>query len=172
MRLRTALFFASAAALGSCTDDVTGDPVCTSSLDCAEPFAITSRAHVPEPVVYSDVPPAGGDHSACWAPFGVHRTEVLDERWVHNLEHGGVVVLYDCPGGCADDVAALEALAPTRPFLLVTPYAALPTRFAVVAWGVRLLTDTLDPAAFARFYEVHAGDAPEHTSAPPPSTCL
>lgn len=172
MRILVPVALALSVPLASCADEVADTVVCTTSLDCEEPVAITSRNHVPEPVVYTDPPPAGGDHSACWAPFGVHRTEVLDERWVHNLEHGAVVVLYDCPGGCADDVAALEALAPSRPFLLVSPYAELPTRFAVVAWGVRLLTDTLDPDAFARFYDAHAGEAPEHTSAPPPSSCL
>jgi len=88
---------------------------------------------------------------------------------VHNLEHGGVVFLHHCDD-CADDVAALDAFANGHAMALSTPYAALPARFAVVAWGVRLVSDCYDPDAFAAFYAAHVDHGPESVSGPPPAS--
>ncbi|MBA2321104.1 MAG: DUF3105 domain-containing protein [Deltaproteobacteria bacterium] len=73
---------------------------------CVEEFQVpTAAAHVTGDVIYEDPPPSSGDHDGCWSRWGVHVDPVPDERWVHNLEHGGVVFLYDCPEGCAEEVA-------------------------------------------------------------------
>jgi hypothetical protein len=101
----------------------------------------------------------------------VHESEVPDERWVHNLEHGAVVFLYHCPDGCPTEVLALEALAAARPFALVMPYAALPERFAAVAWGHRLRSECFDQDAFQEFYDTYFNRAPESLTNPPPSGC-
>ncbi len=145
--------------------------MCTRCGGCEETRTGLSAQHLPEPINYSDNPPVGGDHASCWAKFGVHTSAVPEARWVHNLEHGAVVFLYNCPDGCAAEVAELEALAKERPFALVTPNTRLTTRFAVVAWGVRLLSECLDRDAFARFYEQHFNQAGESTTAAPPGGC-
>lgn len=138
--------------------------LCTSCGDCVESQQVSSALHVSTPIEYTDLPPLGGNHAPCWTSFGVHTSEVLDERWVHNLEHGAVVFLYHCPDGCPDELARLTALAGSRPFALVTPYAALPSSFAVVAWGHRLVSECFDEEAFIRFYDEHANQAPESSS--------
>ncbi|MBM4362046.1 MAG: DUF3105 domain-containing protein [Deltaproteobacteria bacterium] len=155
-----------------------GGAVCTSCGDCDEAVAVTGGVHVDDPIDYPDLPPAGGDHASCWAPWGAHEDEVPDDRWVHNLEHGGVVLLYRCatPDCAAEaaDLAELRALVESSPQLLLTPSAELPTRFAAVAWGRRLRSDCLDPEAARRFYESHANGpgAPEPgIAAGPPSGC-
>jgi hypothetical protein len=152
------------------TDPVEGG-ICTATGDCETVYPIVSRAHIPEPVDYPDRPPAGGPHSACWTDWGVHATEVPDERFVHNQEHGGVVFLYNCPEGCASDQATLEGLVDGRPFAVVMPYAEMTSRFAVVAWGFRLLTDTVDRDAFIAFYDAHVDHGPESFTTPPPGSC-
>ncbi|HEY4220339.1 MAG TPA: DUF3105 domain-containing protein [Myxococcota bacterium] len=44
-------------------------------------------------LVYQHNPPASGPHFPIWASWGVH-TDVVDRgNWVHNLEHGGIVLL-------------------------------------------------------------------------------
>lgn len=51
--------------------------------------------HVDDPteLVYDHNPPASGPHFAAWAGYDIH-TEVVDRgNWVHNLEHGAVVLL-------------------------------------------------------------------------------
>jgi hypothetical protein len=145
--------------------------LCTTCGGCEEKRSVTSAQHKPELISYTDNPPTGGDHASCWSTFGVHGDPVPEARWVHNLEHGAIVFLYNCPDGCAAEVKQLEALAKGRAFALVTPDARLPTRFAVVGWGVRLLSECLDRDAFSEFYEQHVDQAGESSTSPPPGGC-
>ena len=139
-----------------------------------ESFAVNSRAHTTGGVDYTDRPPVGGSHDPCWAPYGVHETEVADENWVHNMEHGAIVLLYNCPEGCDDEVALLSSLAASLPAstVLVSSYSQMESRFAAVSWGWRMLLDCADDAAvFSDFYAEHFADAPETTTAGPSADC-
>lgn len=132
-----------------------------------------TRAHVDGGLDYDDPPPAGGDHDPCWAPWGVSDTELADENWVHNLEHGGVVLLYNCPDGCAEQVQTLTDFVAAHPDdTILTPYSLMDTPFAVVAWEHRLLMDCVDEAAIAAFYQDHRDQAPESTTSMPPEDCM
>lgn len=136
-----------------------------------ERVAVSSAFHVAGDVQYADPPPVGGDHNQCWARWGVHEIEVPDENWVHNLEHGGVVFLYNCPGGCADEVETMKVYVTGRTQAMLLPYAALPTRFALVAWGVRLMTDCFDMPRFQRFYTTNVDNGLESIASDPPRSC-
>src|SRR6266542_3471123 len=57
---------------------------------------------------YNSVPPTSGWHYANPAPWGVSRDPIPDEVQVHDLEHGGIMVQYDCPTACPDIVSKLE----------------------------------------------------------------
>ncbi len=140
---------------------------------CAEEFAqATSAGHVFGGVDYADPPPSSGDHDACWATWGAHAEPVPDELWVHNLEHGGVVYLYHCPDGCDAEVAELTALVDRLGiFALVTPYDALPTRFAAVAWEWRYTADCFDIDALEAFYTSRRDQAPESVTSDPSVEC-
>jgi hypothetical protein len=132
---------------------------------------VVSALHVSGDIVYPDPPPAGGNHNQCWGTWGVHERELADERFVHNLEHGGVVFLYRCVDGCSAEVSALEEFVGAHDLAVLTPYAALPTRFGIVAWGYRLLSDCFDRAVFERFYADHRDRGLESVSAQPPAEC-
>jgi hypothetical protein len=98
---------------------------------------------------------------------------------VHNLEHGGVVVLYRCDpqtscladGGSTCDAVAqpardLAVNGPTTPNLgdrryVVSPAADLPTTYALLAWGWRLELDTWDASAAECFARTHLERGPE-----------
>lgn len=149
---------------------VASDAGCT--VPAEEAVEVMSALHVVGDIVYPDPPPAGGNHNACWGTWGVHESELADERFVHNLEHGGVVFLHNCSEGCPDEVNALTQIVRTRPLTIVTPYAALPTRFGIVAWGQRLLSDCFDRDAFESFYFAHRDQGPESVSAEPAASCL
>jgi hypothetical protein len=136
-----------------------------------EQLPVASANHVPGEIDYPDPPPVGGDHNECWAKWGVYEDELADERWVHNLEHGGVVFLYHCPDGCQNEVDTMTTFVRGRTQALLTPYAALPTRYAVVAWGVRLLTNCFDMPKFRQFYTDRVDDAPESLPDDPPRPC-
>jgi Protein of unknown function (DUF3105) len=134
---------------------------------------VTAPAYHREGTIpYPDPPPVGGDHNPCWGSWGVHDTPLGAEHWVHNLEHGGVVYLYHCPDGCPAEVAQLTSLVKGRSLALLTSYDALPTRFAVVSWGVRMTSDCFDLASFTRFYTEHQNQGTEQISSDPPASCL
>lgn len=139
---------------------------------CVDYEDVGSASHVEGEVAYETYPPMGGDHDACWAEWGVHTTAVADENWVHNLEHGGVVFLYDCPEGCDGEVSQLSAyVTALGPTALLTPYAEMDVKFAAVSWGWRLLQDCLDMSTMQTFYSVHVDHGPESSTASP-SGCM
>jgi hypothetical protein len=155
-----------------------GEPVCTSCGECEEELSIESAFHVDEPVDYADYPPAGGDHFVCWAVWGAHQRAVVTERWVHNLEHGGVVFLYGCDPEedeeCKQARTFFDAFAQEHAFGFSTPKEAdkaMKTRFAALAWGYRLETDCFDEAAFRAFFDAHVNRAPESFATDPSPSC-
>jgi hypothetical protein len=148
------------------------DGICTSDGACEEVVQLEPAQHIEGDIEYGELPPAGGPHNPCWDDYGVHDELLPPENWVHNLEHGGVVYLYDCPDGCDAEVSMLEDFVGERPRAILTRFDGLTTRFAVVAWGYRLMTDELDLDAFRAFYDAHADRAPESVSSGKPAGCL
>jgi Protein of unknown function (DUF3105) len=170
------LVLLSACVVLGCGDDAvagTAEPVCTRCGACEESVEVVRATHVVGEIDYGDDagPPAGGDHNECWGRWGVHDAPLAAERWVHNLEHGGIAFLYRCTEGCADEVAALERIVAGRPLALLTSYADMSARFAVVSWGHRLVSDCLDEDALLAFYEAHVDRAPESVGSEPPAGC-
>jgi hypothetical protein len=98
------------------------------------------------------------------------------QGWIHNMEHAGMVVLYNCTGGCPDD-ATMQKLAafadpatfPASPIChipagvvgpVVTRFDDMKTRFAAMVWDRVLLVDTFDPQQVLAFYQ-QFGDVTE-----------
>jgi hypothetical protein len=67
-------------------------------------------------------PPTAGPHCSDTLACQVYDTEQPPCVWLHNLEHGHAVFLYNCPEGCPEEVARLEQ-APS-----LASRAALPER--------------------------------------------
>ena len=88
---------------------------------------------------------------------------------MHNLEHGGVVLLYDCPTGCADDQSKIRDFIANAPKdascgevkIVAVDYPVPGQRFALVAWGWRQFIDTWDSRTAEPFYEAHINHGPE-----------
>jgi hypothetical protein len=123
------------------------------------------RNHVPEgaAIAYDSQPPIGGPHyDRSYLSYGVVDHSVPPGYWVHNLEHGAVVLLYDCPDGCPLLVNQIQELYPHLPMghnarhgiprLLALPYSDLDHRLAVVAWDHVLELDQFDRAQIVAFY--------------------
>lgn len=140
---------------------------------CSEENIVSSGAsHVEGGVDYQDTPPTGGDHDPCWLASGVYEEEYPDERWVHSMEHGLVVYLYNCPEGCADEVAELESLAgEDAAHTIVVPYTEMDSKFAAAAWYWRITADCLEVERFRKFHEDHVDQAPESVTSDPASHC-
>lgn len=151
--------------------------------DAACPFAITPVTHVPvvhldpgTPIDWSSNPPATGPHFNVWARWNRSYSNPPLERgyWVHNLEHGGVALLYNCPDGCPEEVAAFEemmqdfpedpdCMPPVRNRMLVTSDPLLPAdvRFAASAWGFTYTAGCFDAPSLMSFIQAHHGRGPE-----------
>lgn len=61
-------------------------------------IADLGRGHVPvgENVDYNSNPPTSGKHYADWIRSGIYETPQDDRNLVHSLEHGYVVMSYNC----------------------------------------------------------------------------
>lgn len=134
---------------------------------------------------YQQCPPASGIHFGFPLPlvpgFYGPESEGHPGQWVHNLEHGYVVVLYSCADACPS-AAELHAL---RRFveetetegggacgvpgkLVATRFDQMATRFALLAWNRAHLSDTFDADDARAFAEEYAGDP---FVAPEPDAC-
>ena len=135
----------------------------------------SSALHLPacSAINYDTDPPSGGDHYGTWAAFQTYDFALPAGFLVHSLEHGAVVFWYNCPEGCADEVARVEAFIASLPSdplcepwgverrVILTPSPALGARWAASTWGYALTADCFDEAAFAEFYAQHYGEGRE-----------
>lgn len=120
---------------------------------------------------YNSVPATSGWHYSgpglAPAPWGVHDKVLPDEVLVHNLEHGGIGVHYDCPDGCADLVAALSDLiggsVDGGVKIIMSPYPGMDTTIALTAWNYLDAFDGLDLLRALEFIGAHhaSPNAPE-----------
>ncbi len=117
-------------------------------------------------IQYQNSPPTSGKHYEQPAPWGVSEAPVPEGTFVANLAEGGVVILYSCPTGCPDTVAALREVyaAAGRPAdvrLLITPYAGqLEQPVVALAWRHKLPLATVDKDILLRFYRRYLNQGP------------
>ena len=125
---------------------------------------------------YQHYPPASGPHYAVagvapadWPTVG----DLPEGVYIHNLEHGGIAILYNCPSGQACDTLKnqltdyVKNLAPKEPRynevkLVMTPYQrGMEHKIALVAWDRIEWLDSYDQNAITRFYELYVDKGPE-----------
>jgi len=126
-------------------------------------------------VKYQTNPPSSGDHYSVWGAFTTYTEPLPEGFWVHDLEHGAIVLTYNCPGGCDDEVAAAQAMIDAYPDdpictqsggtvrhrFVMTPDPGLDVRFAASAWGWTLRANCFDKDAFLAFARARYGFGPE-----------
>jgi Protein of unknown function (DUF3105) len=133
--------------------------------------AIEGFLHVPvcSYVAYGTKPPSSGNHYPIWAAYKTYTSPVPEGFFVHNLEHGTIVLTYNCPDGCDDDVTAAQTMLDALPAdpdcaaqgsavrrrSLMTPDPDLDVPFAASAWGWTLRAKCFDPVAFQAFALAH-----------------
>jgi len=153
-------------------------PFQTVSGTVGQPVPDEGRNHIDPSTTptYKFYPPASGPHYAAQgiAPVPWQTVDTLQEgQYIHNLEHGGVAILYDCPSGtdCTTLKNSLEYyvtdLAPFDPTyhevkVVLTPYSrGMQKKVALVAWDYIEFLDAYDQAEITRFYENHVNQGPE-----------
>lgn len=126
---------------------------------------------------YNSDPASSGWHYAdagAPAPWGVYTEEVPQEVFLHNEEHGGVVISYNPKLLPAYQLKKLQALfappysdktfSPTK--ALVTPRAKDTHAIELAAWTWTLNLDHYNETTLKKFYLQHVGQAPEPTAGP------
>ncbi len=129
-------------------------------------FPIQGRTHIQRGQnhpAYNSVPPTSGWHYADQvATAGVHVDPIPNEVQAHNLEHGEVMVQYDCPTGCPEMVSALERIVRTYPRKVVlAPYPGIGRPIALTSWGRLKYLDRPDEAAIRSFVAAFKDKGPE-----------
>jgi hypothetical protein len=165
-------------ALVGCGEDIPPRPLTYDLGTCGVVDIVPEQAGVHRPpgsvIEWTTNPPTSGDHFDTWAAYDRSYTLLDRAFWVHNLEHGAVVLLHRCDGGCPDQVAALEdavrampvdasCSAPVKHRTLVAADPLLPAdaTSAAVAWGAMYNATCVDPDAIAAFTADFYGRAPE-----------
>jgi hypothetical protein len=149
-----------------------------ANADAGQPQPDMGRSHVSlgASVRYAYCPPASGSHynsppdDPIPARFYAKDDTAVPQGWIHNLEHGGIVVLYRCASGDVCDGAQQDALRsfagsfPPSPVCKLPPggnspspvvarFDQMATPYAALVWGRVLPLQTLDTAAILRFYQ-------------------
>ncbi len=142
--------------------DVEGCPVPIGEPSCSE-----GQEHVPQDsaIEWLSDPPHSGPHYPTWETWGEHEDWVPRGNWVHNLEHGGIVLAYRCNDDCPDELAVLREVVAMRPDLRILltqdPLLGGEPRFAAIAWTWIHRFDAPDLAELLCFADQHENFAPE-----------
>ncbi len=127
-------------------------------------------------VAYNSKPPTSGPHwniaGEAPVPWGIYKEPIVDEAQVHNLEHGGIMIQYNCRD-CPELVAQLEGFynryVPEHPLplfrnsskIIVAPYYDMPSRIALTAWGRIDQFNDYDEERIVKFVEAFRDKGPE-----------
>lgn len=122
-------------------------------------------------VAYNTNPPTSGTHYSEWAAYKTYADPVPEGFLVHSLEHGSIVIGYNCPEGCADEAATVQAwidrlpgdalCSGARPKIILAPNPYLGVRWAAAAWNWSWKAPCADTLTLSRFYRDHYGKTAE-----------
>ena len=124
---------------------------------------------------YASNPPTSGPHFFSPADAGIYRQPVHEQLLIHSMEHGHVIVHFNCerpsPGPAAEDAdcgalgRSLATLATdVRVWkLIVVPNPRLDRRIALTAWTRIDKFDVYDEARIRRFIRAWRNRGPETT---------
>lgn len=128
--------------------------------DSQQHFPDTISITAVDPDGYT-VPPTSGPHWDGWVRCGFYTDPVPDERIVHNMEHGNIIVHYNLPDAAqvAELRDAYDAIGQTGVWGVARPYDQIPAgTVALTTWGVRDgPMDGVDAARLERFFEAYSG---------------
>jgi hypothetical protein len=147
--------------------DVAGATIGTHQDEIGKSHVATGQA-----VAYPSLPPTSGDHwaqPAAPAPWGIKTAVLPFEVSTHNLEHGGVVMLYaaDLTTPQADQLRSLVRQLQTAGFakIVLEPWPAMPkdSKVILTAWNWIMKLPAIDAVSIVKFTKAHhaSPEAPE-----------
>ncbi len=140
-----------------------------------EEFPIASRQHIPDGTTatdYNSDPPTSGQHYDTPALAGFYDDAIPDEQLVHNLEHGYVVIYYNCSNLTADacqnlkaqiqngiDRAGLDRFTQSSK-LIAVPRPAMADLITYTSWGRLYRADQFGLDQFLQYVEENRSQPP------------
>ena len=128
-----------------------------------ERFASQGNVHVAlgtSAPAYNSDPPTSGWHTPDLAAWGTYVEPQPDQRLVHNMEDGGVILWYEAgtPEENEAQVAALQEVVEGRySRVVIAPREGMPTPYAMTAWQRLARFDTIDAVAMQAFLAAYHG---------------
>ncbi|MBT3943119.1 MAG: DUF3105 domain-containing protein [Chloroflexi bacterium] len=124
----------------------------------AGPFLTQPAASGPHWITNpSDIVPTGSP-----ARWGAYAAPLPDEVQIHNLEHGGIILNYNCSEGCAELVDQLQSLIPGQGAqFILAPYPNMESRIAITSWRHQDKMDEFDADRLNEFIDAYLDRAPE-----------
>ena len=151
------------------------DPIAPAS-ECEvttyrQPSAGAMHVDVCSELALADEPPTGGTHFGRWASFGQYDAPVPWGFLIHSMEHGAVILAYNCEN-CDAVLQEFEAIAAERqdPIcrdedvssrFIIVPMPDLDVPIAALAWEHAYLATCLDSSSLRSWIDEHYGEAPE-----------
>jgi hypothetical protein len=151
------------------------DASCPVEID-EEPLLPADHVMIPSQITWNSNPPSSGPHYPIWAAYQAYTTPVPRGYYVHDLEHGAIVFLYQCPSGSCPEVAAeLQAVSDSLPDdplctsadagvrvrTVITPDPLIDVPVAAAAWGWVYKAQCFDEPTLKAFALDHYGHGPE-----------
>lgn len=161
--------------------DECGPPLTTSTLTtCSvtvQSWNDEGHAHtdIGADIRYCTKPPNSGPHYGSWASFRSYDHPIPWGYMVHSMEHGAVVIAYQCASGSCSSVAApLQAVIDARPLdplcdadagilrrIILVPDPTLDVAVAAAAWSWTYRASCVDAASLGAFIDAHYAKAAE-----------
>jgi hypothetical protein len=122
---------------------------------------------------YNSDPPTSGPHYEQPADAGFYNEAPVDEQLVHNLEHGYVILWYNCSDRATDLCdqlksqirAAMQSAGNSprtnTPKLIAIPRSTLAGQVALTTWGRLDVLESFDRQRILNFIRVFRDRAPE-----------
>lgn len=172
MRPRNLRFLAASVALSAvlaaCGDsgaDIGPAPSLPTECTPTRTPAVLPGTHIPDgqKAEYNTTPPSSGSHYSRPVQAGGYTQAIPNERQVHNLEHGHVMIQYRGLSNAQIDL--LEAVILKDPdMVLLAPYPDMEPVVAFTSWGKIQTCDAWSegvPALVRYFIARHRDNAPE-----------
>ena len=167
------------------TSEATKPPVPTPTLSeggfstvLGEDIPVASRDHIQEGMAATDWPsdpPTSGQHYGQWAPAGFYDEVIPDGYLVHDMEHGYVIVYYNCAAvdtDCQTFKTSIESAiadagvdsATNTVKVIAVPREGMETPVTYASWGHLYRPETFVPeelVTYIQTFRSNASYAPE-----------
>jgi len=118
------------------------------------------------PFNYPTIPAYGGPHAGNLLPCSVYPDEQSQERILHSMEHGAVVIFFQPDVASGDDITQIRQLGTELlregNRIVVAPNRQLTNPIVIASWARLLPLQTFEDATIRGFVDAFENDGPEN----------